>query len=186
MLFDYVNQSDDAVSTDQQLRQFFTENYIKVRYIRFSVLDEEGNMLESEALDELKATADDVFMKVNGGELSFDDALAQYNDDEAMAAAPEGFTFGSQDASMPEYAADAFALSEGKVGGVYAYSDGYYILERQAPDISYFEARREQVESAAKDWAFNSYIAAAEEGLEVSESSICKKINFENLMDYVK
>ncbi len=183
MLHDYIAADPDiGVNNDQQLRQFFSENYTKVRYIRFSSLDEDGSLMDSDSLDALLEQAQEVLRQINDGELTFDQAGAEYGD----GAGLEGTVIGTQDASQAEYVSDAFSLIDGQIGGVYTYSDGYYILQRQAVDISYFDENREQIELAASDWAFNSYISAAESNINVTESGVCQKIDFSNISDYIK
>ena len=52
MLYEYVTLGEDSgVYTDQQLRQYFADNYIKVKYIRFSTLDQSGSLLEEDELN---------------------------------------------------------------------------------------------------------------------------------------
>lgn len=179
MLYDYVKGLDASNGSDQQLRQFFAENYINVKYIRFPTVNDEGEPLDEEELASVLSVAETTLEQINGGQLTFDAAMEGREGE-------SGITLSLQDASTAEYSADAFALAENAVGGVYTYSDGYYILQRLSPDLSYFEMNREVVEIAAGDKAFNDYIAAAESTLNISENSVCKKINFSNIMDYVK
>lgn len=187
MLYDHIAQNPSSgVQTDQQLRQFFAENYIRVRYIRFSTLTAEGTLMETGQLDALMETAEAVLAQINSGETTFEQAMSQYNDDVTMADNPSGLVLGTQDGTVGEYSADAFALSDGQVGGVYTYSDGYYIIERQAADVSYFDENRQQITLSASDWAFNNYINEARDAISITENGVCQKINFENLAEYIK
>ncbi len=179
MLYDYVKGLDVSAGSDQELRRFFTENYINVKYIKFPTVDGEGNSMDEDDMAELLSEAQRVLGKIESGEVTFDLAMRGREGE-------SGITIGLQDASSAEYSSDAFALRENAVGGVYAYSDGYYIIQRLPAELSYFEANREQVEIAAWDKAFNDYISAAESTLNISENSVCKKINFSNIADYVK
>ncbi len=186
MLYEYVTSGEDSgVYTDQQLRQYFADNYIKVKYIRFSTLDQSGSLLEEDELNGILETAESVLESIQSGQMTFDEAMSLYNDDPIMTASPGGITVSAQDGGT-EYIADAFELSDSETGGVYAYSDGFYILNRQAVDLGYFDENRDQITSTARDWAFDNYISSASQNVAVSKNSVCGKITFENLFDYVK
>lgn len=187
MLYEYISASPDSgMNTDQELRQYFSENYIKVKYIRFNTSDETGSLLPEEELKALLETATSVLAQINKGELTFDAAMSQYNDENATADNTSGIVVSAQDGTAIEYITDAFALPDGQAGGVYTYSDGYYILLRQPVDAGYYDENREQIVRTASDWAFNNYIASAKSSLTITVNKVCQKINFDNLKDYIK
>ncbi|MEA4920364.1 MAG: hypothetical protein VB078_05560 [Clostridiaceae bacterium] len=187
MLYEYIAANPDSgISTDQELRQYFSENYIKVKYIRFNTTDETGSPLPEEELKGLLETANSVLTQINKGDLTFDAAMSQYNDVNAISENASGIVVSAQDGTAIEYITDAFALTDGQCGGVYTYSDGYYILLRQPVDAGYYDENREQIVHTASDWAFNNYVASAKASLTITVNKVCQKINFENLKDYVK
>ena len=187
MLHDYLTEAEGSVVlSDQAVRQFFSENYIKVKYIRMSILDENGIVLSDAALNDRFEEAKGVLTKIQSGALDFDYAMATYNDDPIMTERPTGITVSSQDGLIREYTTDAFALKDGEVGGVYSYSDGYYILQRQPVDANYFDENREQISMTAADWQFSNYIGEAKQNTAITVHNVCKKLTFENYMDYIK
>ncbi len=187
MLHDYLAQAEGSVVLDDQgLRQFFSEHYIKVKYIRLSTLDENGLLHSDAALNDIHEQAKSILTQIKNGELDFDYAMATYNDDPIMTERPTGITVSSQDGLIREYITDAFALKDGEVGGVYLYSDGYYILQRQPVDANYYNENYEQILLTAADWTFSNYIADAKAATPITVSGVCKKINFENYKNYIK
>lgn len=187
MLHDYLAQAEGSVVLDDQgLRQFFAENYIKVKYIRLTTLDENGLPYNDATMNDIHEQAKSVLTQIKNGELDFDYAMATYNDDPIMTERPTGITVSSQDGLIREYITDAFALKDGEVGGVYLYSDGYYILQRQAVDANYYDENHEQILLTAANWTFSNYISDAAAVTPITVSSVCKKINFENYKNYIK
>ncbi len=187
MLHDYLAQAEGSVILDDQgLRRFFSENYIKVKYIRLSTLDENGVPLPDAAKNELHEKAKGILTQLRSDTLDFDYAMATYNDDPIMTERPTGITVSSQDGLIREYISDAFALRDGEIGGVYQYSDGYYILQRQAVDANYYNDNYEQILLTAADWTFNNYLADAKLNTTITVYSVCKKISFDNYKDYIK
>lgn len=187
MLYQYVTEAPDGVvQNDQALRQFFSENYVKVKYIRISTLDETGALRPAAELETLYAHAGDILAQLQAGALDFDYAVAQYNDDALMTDRPTGTVLNLQGGAVAEYAEDAAKLQEGAVGGVYTYSDGYYILQRLPVDAGYFDENRERIALAAGDWAFQTYVSQALASTTVTVRGVCKKIDFSNLSDYIK
>ena len=187
MLHDHLAEAEGSVILDDQgLRQFFSENYIKVKYIRLSTLDANGTPLADAAKNDLHERAKGILTQIRSGELDFDYAMATYNDDPIMTERPTGITVSSQDGLIREYITDVFALQDGEIGGIYQYSDGYYILQRQAVDANYFNENYEQILLTAADWTFSNFIADAKANTTITVSNVCKKINFENYKDYIK
>ena len=187
MLYEYVTEDPDGVvQSDQALRQFFSENYVKVKYIRLSTLDETGTLRPASELDALYTLAEDILAQIQAGTLDFDYAVAQYNDDALMTDRPTGIVLNVQGGAVAEYADDAAELQEGAVGGIYTYSDGYYILQRLTVDANYFDENREQIALSAGDWAFQTYVSQALASTTVNVHSVCRKIDFSNLTDYIK
>lgn len=187
MLYEHVS-SDPAngVGSDQELRQFFADNYIQVKFIRMSTLDENGDLLDEERLNVLTAKASEVLTQINNGTMTFDDALNQHNDDPVMAQSPGGIVISKQDATLHEYSADAFAMSDGEVSSVKLYSDGYYIITKMSAPANYFDEHRDKIVIDAADWAFSNFLELSKSSTAVSVSGICQKMNFENLAEYVK
>lgn len=94
------------------------------------------------AFGEDKATArkeaEDVLAKLQGGEIEFDDAMAEYSDDSDLASYPDGYGFVENEEGFPsvfttaakELAVDEYALYESDLG--------YHIIKRISND-TYFE-----------------------------------------------
>ncbi len=176
----------NGVYTDQELRQYFSWSFGRIKYIRFSAIDEQGAQLTDDQLAALKQKAEDVYLSIKSGSVSFDHALAQNNDDNYMSANPTGLIVNIAEGTTNAYIKDAFTLENGEITGVLTYPEGYYIVQRLAVDAGYFDENREQIAHMAADWAFNNLIEKTKGQLNISQSSVCNKINFSNLKDYVK
>ncbi len=186
LLYDDVCLEATEYYTDENLRQFFSENYITVKYIRLGTIDEEGNPL-SELDSAGKLTqANAVLEQATQEGADFDALIAQYNDDPIMENHPDGLVVGIAEAEGSAYLEPAFSLAEGEIGGVYTASDGYYIVKRTAVSASYFEENQANILQSAIDWYFTQSLNQWKEDAQVTTTAVYKKINLENYMDYIK
>lgn len=185
-LYEYLCAEATEYYTDENLRQFFSENYINVKYIRLSIVDENGNTI-SEIDKAAKLTLANTLLTQALQEGSdFDALIAQYNDDAVMEMNPQGLVVGIAEAQDIPYLSPAFSLEENQIGGVYSGPDGYYIVQRTAVSASYFEENRDMILQNALDWYFSQTLETWKSETTVSTTSAYKKINLDNYMYYVK
>ena len=187
LLYDDVCLEATEYYTDENLRQFFSENYITVKYIRLGTIDGEGNPLSELDSAAQLTQANAILEQAKKEGADFDALMAQYNDDPMMENHPEGLVVGIADTEGSAYLEPAFSLAEGEVGGVYSGADGYYIVKRTAVSASYFEENQSDILQSATDWYFTQSLAQWKRGCPgVTTTAVYKKINLENYMDYVK
>ena len=86
----------EAVETynDENLRQFFAENYITVKYIRLSTLAGDGNPLSELDIAAKLTLANSLLTQAGQEGADFDALIAQYNDDAVMEMNPDGLVVG--------------------------------------------------------------------------------------------
>ncbi len=186
MLYDYLCAEAAEVYNDENLRQFFAENYITVKYIRLGTLDGDGNPLSEIDIAAKLTLANSLLTQAGQADADFDALMAQYNDDAVMEMNPDGLVVGAAESQDIAYLAPAFSLAEGEVGGVYNAPDGYYIVKRTAVGAGYFEENREMILQSAIDRYFSQTLEQWKSETKVTTSGAYKKINLDNYMDYVK
>jgi len=186
ILYDYIAQQNAEKLTDEALRQYFSENYLLMQYIRISLLDENGEPLLGDAAEEKKKLADTALEEVNAAPERFGEFVATYNDDPAMAAAPEGLVVGRAEAAGIPYMEAAFSLGAGGISPVVRGADGYYLVRRTEITPQYFEQNRDKVEQDALDDAFSKALEQWKAETKVTTTSTFQKMTFDNLKSYVK
>ena len=99
-----------------------------VALLRDNGFDAQADLLLESALADIQAKADEVLAKIQSGEMMFDEAVAQYNEDPGM---PEGGYPVSKDSAsyMEAFVTGAYALANvGDISGLVATDYGYHIL----------------------------------------------------------
>ena len=93
-IFDYYygENGEKAVSEDE-IRNYLKENYVRIKYIQMDLKDGEGNILKSDGKAEIKAMAEGYIERAKAGE-SFEKISDEYDDYYAalVAAAQESGT----------------------------------------------------------------------------------------------
>lgn len=100
-----------------------------VSMLRDNGFDTQADLLLSSALAAIQDKADEVLAKIQSGEMTFDEAVAQFNEDIGM---PEGgYPVSKGSGSYKEaFVTGAYALAKtGDVSGLIATDYGYHILE---------------------------------------------------------
>lgn len=181
-LYDYVAQSDTSLASDEELRRFFAENYITVKYIRLSTMDDSEGYKPEEA----QALAEEILKQAQSGEVAFEELMETYNDDPVMSLNPEGLVVGIMESRGMPYLEGAFTLAENEIGGVYTASDGVYVVKRLPVSAGYFDENRDSIYESVVEWKYNQQLEEWKKQTTVTTSAVYKKINLDNFMEYVK
>lgn len=138
------NQLEEKVIREvygDDIRAGVDKDYVHAQHIliKFSETDAAGSDASTSAAEpdhsaEL-AKAEEVLQKIQAGE-SFDDLMAEYNEDGGQPA--EGYTF-TTGQMVQEFEDAAFALEEGAVSEIVETTYGYHILKRLPLDEDYVE-----------------------------------------------
>lgn len=186
-LYNYlVGDEGEYAYSDEELRQFFADHYAQVQYIRFSLLDDQGEPLsDSEAAAQLEE-AQRVLRLAQTPGCNFTALLGQYNDDTYMSANADGIVMSHSQISGSSQFDELLSLENNEVGGVYEGADGYYIVKRLPLTAAYYDNNREAIQQEARDAKFNELLDGWKEDATVHTSKVYAKMDLENLWDYVK
>lgn len=175
-------QLEQDPRADELLRQFFAENYTRVRYIRLSRLDENGQPYPEEQQNALLEQGKDLLVQIWNG-LDFADAMARYNDDPQMEAGP--IVVSRSQTKDTDYLAGLFDLAEGECAGVYLAADGYYILQRLGIAANYYDEHLDTIFHDALDTRFSQFLQQARDEYGVAITSDYRKLDLDDLARYV-
>ena len=93
--------------------------------------DEAADKLRDESLLTIEEKANEVLSLLQNGEITFTDAIAEYNDDPGMEYYPEGYEiYSGCTLYVPEFTESAMSLENiGDITGLVATDYGYHIIE---------------------------------------------------------
>ena len=176
---------DQELYTDEAMRRFFGEHYILVKYIRVSLLDDDGLPLGASLMADQRRTINQAHAAASQG-VSFDDLILDYNDDPIMVAQPSGLVASNLDLSAAPWLGAAFGLKNGEISEVIQSGDGLYILKRLELSAGYFEYNREALLERARALNFSRLLGQWESESVVKTKKVIEKIDLQNYMEYVK
>ena len=182
----YLGENGASVPSEDELKQYFEDNYITAKHILISTTDPATG--EKRTDEEAKKKAQSILDRINAGE-DFDTLMTQYNEDPGMSQSPNGYTF-TEGQMVDEFYNGAKALGEGEVSGLIKSQYGYHIIMRTVLDDSQFEGNRDQIVAAmaaengtagSMDELLTQWIEAAD----VETTDVYDEITYENVEDYL-
>lgn len=159
-----------------QIRDEVAQNYVHAQHILIQFADEtadssasgsaSASAADSAAADhsEELARAEEVLARIEAGE-SFDDLMAEYNEDPGEPA--EGYTFTTGE-MVQEFEDAAFALEEGEVSGIVETPYGYHIIKRLPLDEDYVEENLPNMMGEETNAQLSDDLAAIVDGMDVT------------------
>lgn len=171
----YYAKGGETPVADTDLQNYYTSNFVRVKQIFFNKYDDTGNLLASDKLDKVKATANQVLQQAQSDKSGFDSLVKQYNEDTGMQQYPDGYIFdknGYGDINAMQVFKDAaFSMKAGDVQLIES-DEGYHIMYRLAVDpkaSTFNDAMKEQVLEAMKGNDFKSLLDSR-----ISKSTVVK------------
>lgn len=128
----YFGTNGTNVPSDEDLRQYFADNYIAAKHILISTVDSTtGETIRTDA--EAKAEAQKILDRINAGE-DYDTLMNEYSEDPGLSGNPDGYIF-TEGEMVTEFYDGAKALDEGEVSGLVKSDYGYHIIKREPLDV---------------------------------------------------
>ena len=147
-----MDQLDVAEPTDDEVKQYFVDNYLRAKHILIATKDmTTGADLDEDKLAEAEKKANEILERAKNGE-DFDALIKEYNEDPGMESNQDGYFF--TDGEMVSEFEDATkSIEPGEI--TMCKSDyGYHIIKRLPIDESdskfseYLENNKSAVQSA--------------------------------------
>lgn len=114
---------------EADIMNYFNENYCRCKHILLSTNGADGSALTDDQIAEVKKKAESVLAKAEkANEADFDKLIKEYNEDEGVAANPNGylFTMGEMDDAFEKASFDMKIGETRLVRGTY----GYHIIRK--------------------------------------------------------
>lgn len=146
MLFNKYTQEDPEYQpTEESLKTYFFENYVKAKHILFSTVDDNRQPLDDATAAQKEQSAKDTLAELQNG-ADFDTLMNERCEDPGLATNPNGYIFG-KNMMDPPFEAAAYALEPGAISDVVKGAYGYHILKRiELTDADYEEFKADQIQ----------------------------------------
>ena len=160
----------------------------EIQTIRSAGNDEEADKLLETSLENIYNDALDIYALIANGEITFDEAIEQYNDDPGMLSSPNGYQMSLDSVTYVQEFTDAGMALEnvGDISELVATDFGYHILEYtsdvESGPIDFDTVKNDLVEEATE-------IVKQEEWTALSEEWLAKYVIeyfYENLVEEVE
>lgn len=187
----YFGENGKALPPRDELLKAFNENYIQVKHVLISTVDDQGNALTGDALAEKTALAEDVLAQAKAGE-DFDSLIKTYGEDPGMTQSPEGYIMDKDGNTLTgtmieEFNKGSWALEVNGVSDLVKTSYGYHIIKRVPLDETKLDDYAAAVASIVKgeDVSFNAMVDQWMAEAQVETTEDFDKINLDNVFDYI-
>lgn len=118
---------------EQEVTAYFEDNYVRCKHVLISTLDDSGATVTGDDMRKAKETAQSVFEQAKkADESAFDTLVEKYNEDEGMAAYPDGYLFTTGE-MVTEFEDAAFDMAVGETRLVQS-QFGYHIIRKLTLD----------------------------------------------------
>ncbi len=185
-LTENTDQPESIGFTDQTLRQFFAENYVKVKYICMSTLTDDNEPVPDEEYDEQLKLARIVAEGSKEPGKDFDLLIEKYNDDYRMRVYPEGFVYSKLELEDIDIFNHALEIEENEIAGPYSAADGFYIIKRYPVDAGYYDNHHDEILSEAIDIKYEMLLESWKANAVVKIADVYKQIDAVNYKEYIK
>lgn len=187
LLYNAVHEKNKDIYTGEYLGQFFTGNYLAIRYIAVSRLDNDGNPLSESADAAQKIKAEQALNEMLANNADLDAILEKYNEDPEMMGGSEPLVLSRNEAEQEyPFLLPAFELEPGDFDGIYTTDTGYYIFIRSALSANYYSEHAEEIYYNAVDSTFSAQIKDWKEKSRITTTRVFDQMTLENLADYLK
>lgn len=178
----YYGENGANVPSDEDLRQYFADNYIAAKHILISTVD--STMGETVRTDEeAKAEAQKILDRINAGE-DYDALMNEYSEDPGLAGNPDGYIF-TEGEMVTEFYDGAKALAEDEVSGLIKSDYGYHIIKRVPLDVDgQFENYKGMLTTAVAG-TMDDLLTQWMQEADVQTTETYDEITYQNVRDYL-
>lgn len=124
---------EDAKITDDQVKEYYEEQYMRARHILIKTTDDDNQPLSDEEAARKETLAQDILAQLQEDPDKFDQLLEQYGEDPGMTAedTKDGYVFTEDDSYVAEFIEGTQALEPGEISTELVQSTyGYHIIQR--------------------------------------------------------
>ena len=165
---EYIEKDERMNISDEAVKDYFSENYIKAQHILKMTIDQETNAPFSDE-DKKKAyeSAQAVLEKVKADGADFKAIMLEESEDPGSKSEPDGYVFKEGD-MVTEFYETAKALKDNEISDIVETSYGYHIIKRLPLDLEKdLEDNKDNITSALKTKVFQEILKESKEKMNV-------------------
>ncbi len=119
--------------SEEAVMAYFADNYARCKHVLVSTADANGSTMTGQDMADAKARAQTVYEKAkNADEAAFDKLIEEYNDDEGVAAYPDGYVFTTGE-MVDEFEKASFDMEVGETRLIQS-DYGFHIIRKLTLD----------------------------------------------------
>lgn len=116
--------------TQDEIKQYYDDNYVRVKHILISVYNSDGKKMEGEELEDAKARADKAYERATSGQEEFDSLVTELSEDSGSKSYPDGYIFTENETSFPvEFNEASVDMQVGEIRMIET-AYGYHIMKK--------------------------------------------------------
>ena len=178
----YYGENGANVPSDEDLRQYFADNYIAAKHILISTVDSTtGETIRTD--EEAKAEAQKILDRINAGE-DYDALMNEYSEDPGLAGNPDGYIF-TEGEMVTEFYDGAKALAEDEVSGLVKSDYGYHIIKRVPLDVDGQFGNYKGMLTTAVAGTMDDLLTQWMQEADVQTTETYDEITYQNVRDYL-
>ncbi len=178
----YYGENGANVPSDEDLRQYFSDNYIAAKHILISTVDSTtGETIRTD--EEAKAEAQKILDRINAGE-DYDALMNEYSEDPGLAGNPDGYIF-TEGEMVTEFYDGAKALAEDEVSGLVKSDYGYHIIKRVPLDVDGQFENYKSLLTTAVAGTMDDLLTQWMQEADVQTTETYDEITYQNVRDYL-
>ena len=178
----YYGENGANVPSDEDLRQYFSDNYIAAKHILISTVDSTtGETIRTD--EEAKAEAQKILDRINAGE-DYDALMNEYSEDPGLAGNPDGYIF-TEGEMVTEFYDGAKALAEDEVSGLVKSDYGYHIIKRVPLDVDGQFENYKPLLTTAVAGTMDDLLTQWMQEADVQTTETYDEITYQNVRDYL-
>ena len=178
----YYGENGANVPSDEDLRQYFADNYIAAKHILISTVDSTtGETIRTD--EEAKAEAQKILDRINAGE-DYDALMNEYSEDPGLAGNPDGYIF-TEGEMVTEFYDGAKALAEDEVSGLVKSDYGYHIIKRVPLDVNGQFENYKSLLTTAVAGTMDDLLTQWMQEADVQTTETYDEITYQNVRDYL-
>lgn len=178
----YFGENGVNVPSDNELRQYFTDNYLAAKHILITTADSmTGEQIRTD--EEAKAEAQKILDRINAGE-DYDTLMNEYSEDPGLSGNPDGYIF-TEGEMVTEFYDGAKALAENEVSGLIKSDYGYHIIKRVPLDVDGQFENYKPLLTTMVAGTMDDLLTQWMEEADVQTTEVYDQITYQNVREYL-
>lgn len=182
-LYNYYFGENGIQSSEEDVAQYFKDNYITAAHVLRKTVDDYRNPLSDEEIAQKRSEIEALKTQIAEG-ADFMTISREQNEDGGVESNPDGYTFKEGD-MVTEFYETAKSLEENQVSDIVETSYGYHIIKRLPLDENYYNENKDEISESFYRSKYDEMIQDVLDTQDVEEKDLLSEITVANRKDYI-